>query len=192
MKKERRKIAVFASGNGTNAENIFQYFKEDPEIEVTLLLCNKSKAFVIERAKKHEIPSLVFNRETFYKTDDIVQLLQAEKIDLLVLAGFMWLLPENLVRAFSDKIVNIHPALLPKYGGKGMYGAHVHQAVIDNKEKESGITIHFVNRNYDEGRIIRQESCPVTVEDTPETLAGKIQQLEHHFYPKVIADILRK
>lgn len=188
----KKNIAIFASGNGTNAENIFRYFRDDAGIAVRLLLCNKPDAFVIERAKKYDVPAIVFNRETFYETGDIVALLQEEQIDLVVLAGFLWLLPENLLKAFPDKIINIHPALLPRYGGKGMYGARVHQAVIEAGDKESGITIHYVNKKYDDGRVIRQERCPVSADDTPASLADKVHQLEYHFYPKVIADILRK
>lgn len=192
MTRAIKKIAVFASGNGTNAEKIFKYFNDVPDIEVSLLLSNNGKAPVIERAKKHDIPAIVFTRETFYETGHIAQLLNTENISLIVLAGFMWLLPEYLIKAFPGKIINIHPALLPKYGGKGMYGMHVHKAVVEAGEQESGITIHYVNEEYDAGRIIKQAKCRVSPEDSPEALAKKVQKLEHNIYPKVIEDILRK
>lgn len=187
---KKKRIAVFASGNGTNAEKIFDYFKEHEQIEVSLLLTNKPNAPVIGRAGKYKIPVVTFNRDTFYNTNEIPDLLLSKGIDLVVLAGFMWLVPSGLVRSFPNQIVNIHPALLPKYGGKGMYGAFVHEAVIAAKEKESGITIHYVNEKYDEGNIIFQTKCAVDIEDTPDQLASKIHQLEHRFYPKVINDLL--
>lgn len=190
--KEVKKIAVFASGNGTNAEKIFSYFKDNEQVEVALLLTNKKDAPVIERAKKYHVPVVVFNRATFYETEEIPSLLLDNKIDLIVLAGFMWLVPPSLVKAFPDKILNIHPALLPKYGGKGMYGSFVHEAVVAAKEIESGITIHLVNERYDEGNIVFQEKCRVEPEDTPATLAAKIHLLEHQFYPQVIENILLK
>lgn len=187
---KKKRVAVFASGNGTNAEEIFRYFKNHESIEVALLLTNKSDAPVIGRAEKYEIPVVHFSRSAFYDTEDIPQLLLSHQIDLIVLAGFMWLVPQGLVRAFPDKIINIHPALLPKYGGKGMYGSFVHAAVIAAKEKQSGITIHFVNERYDEGNIIFQQECVVETRDTPETLAARIHRLEHSFYPKVIENLL--
>lgn len=187
---KKKRIAVFASGNGTNAEKIFDYFKEHEKIEVSLLLTNKPDAPVIGRAGKYKIPVVIFNRDTFYDTNEIPELLLSKSIDLVVLAGFMWLVPPGLVRSFPDQIVNIHPALLPKYGGKGMYGGYVHEAVIAAGEKESGITIHYVNEKYDEGNIIFQTKCAVDIEDTPDQLASKIHQLEHRFYPKVINDLL--
>lgn len=187
---ERKRIAIFASGNGTNAEKIFQYFQDHPKIEVALLLTNKVDAPVIGRAGKFDIPVVCFNRTTFYNTDDIPELLLSQKIDLIVLAGFMWLVPRELVRSFPDKIINIHPALLPQYGGKGMYGSFVHEAVIAANERESGITIHYVNEKYDEGNIIFQTKCTIEDNDTADTLAGKVHQLEHSFYPKVIENLL--
>lgn len=186
----RKKIAVFASGNGSNAEEIFKYFKDHQRIEVTHLLTNKKDAPVVARADRFNIPVLFFNRTTFYQTEDIPELLLSHHIDLIVLAGFMWLVPSGLVRAFPDKIINIHPALLPKYGGQGMYGSFVHEAVIAAKEKESGITVHFVNEKYDEGNIIFQAQCPIDAMDNSDTLASKIHELEHRFYPKVIEDLL--
>lgn len=187
-----KKLAVFASGNGSNAEKIFEHFKERDNVEVSLLLTNNPNALVIERAKKHSVPVEVFNRKRFYDTDEITELLLSHEIDLIVLAGFMWLVPPALVKAFPDKIINIHPALLPKYGGKGMYGDFVHNAVLEAKEKESGITIHYVNEHYDEGQVIFQERCTVDADDTPETLAAKIHRLEHRYYPQVIENILLK
>ena len=192
MKEKKKRIAVFASGSGTNAEKIFEYFRDNPQTEVALLLSNKKDAPVLARAKKFDIPFLVFDRATFYDTNNIPDLLLEKNIDLIVLAGFMWLVPPSLVAAFPDKIINIHPALLPKYGGKGMYGGFVHQAVVAAKEKESGITIHYVNENYDEGNIIFQGKCFVDPDDTPETLAVKIHNLEHKYYSKVIENILHK
>lgn len=190
--KEVKKIAVFASGNGTNAEKIFSYFKDNERIEVSLLLTNKKSAPVIDRAKKYHVPVVVFSRTTFYETEEITTLLLKKDIDLIVLAGFMWLVPPTLVKAFPDKILNIHPALLPKYGGKGMYGSFVHEAVVAAKEKESGITIHLVNERYDEGNIVFQKKCLVEPADTADTLAAKIHLLEHQFYPQVIENILLK
>jgi phosphoribosylglycinamide formyltransferase-1 len=190
VKDQKKKIAVFASGNGTNAGEIFEYFKVHNSIEVSFLLTNKSNAPVIQRANSYKIPIIAFNRNTFYATSDIPEILLAKNIDLIVLAGFMWLIPASLVNAFPNKIINIHPALLPKYGGKGMYGSFVHEAVIASKEVESGITIHFVNEKYDEGNIIFQKSCQVDPNDTPESLAGKIHQLEHSNYPQVIENLL--
>lgn len=192
MQRNIKKLAVFASGNGSNAEKIFEHFKERDNVEVSLLLTNNPNALVIERAKKHSVPVEVFNRKRFYDTDEITELLLSHEIDLIVLAGFMWLVPPALVKAFPDKIINIHPALLPKYGGKGMYGDFVHNAVLEAKEKESGITIHYVNEHYDEGQVIFQERCTVDADDTPETLAAKIHRLEHRYYPQVIENILLK
>lgn len=192
MINKTKKIAVFASGNGSNAEQIFKHFQDDVEIEVSLLLSNKKDAFVIERAKNYNIPVKTVSREVFYNSFEVVSLLQELEIDLVALAGFLWLLPENLIQAFANRIVNIHPALLPKYGGKGMYGMYVHEAVLKAGEKESGITIHYINDKYDEGEIIFQKECKINEGDKPEDVAVKIQRLEHQYYPKVIGDILRK
>jgi phosphoribosylglycinamide formyltransferase 1 len=189
------KIALFASGSGSNAQKIVEYFKEDAQkdvAQVSLILSNNPQAKVLERAKNLEIPSQVFDRKTFYQTTQIVDLLQAQKIDLIVLAGFLWLIPDNLIQAFPQNIINIHPALLPKFGGKGMYGMRVHQAVKEAGETETGITIHWVNEKYDEGGIIFQTKCKIESYDSPETIAQKIQKLEHEFFPKVIADLLKK
>lgn len=184
------KIALFASGSGTNVENIAQYFKNHKNIEVSLVLSNKKNAFVLERAKKLGIPTLVFNREQFYGSNYVVKSLIDYDIDLVVLAGFLWLIPISLIDAFPRKILNIHPALLPKYGGKGMYGDKVHQAVVENNEDESGITIHFVNDKYDEGEVLFQAKCPVSKTDTPQLVAQKVHALEYEHFPKVIEKYL--
>lgn len=188
----KKRIAIFASGSGTNAEEIFKKFENHPDAEVCMLLSNNAHAYVLQRAAKYDIPSTIFNRDTFRNSMEIVDLLKSEKIDLVVLAGFMWLFPENLIKALPNQIINIHPALLPKYGGKGMYGMHVHEAVKNNAEKETGITIHYVNKRYDEGQIIFQASCSLSREDTPETIADKVHSLEHEHYPQVIENLIRK
>lgn len=185
-------IAIFASGNGTNAEKIFQEFQNDQEIEVSLVLTNNPSAGVISKAERYAIPVEVFNRKRFYETTEIVDTLKDKDISLVVLAGFLWLLPISLINAFPDQIINIHPALLPKYGGKGMYGMKVHEAVLNAQERESGITIHYINENYDEGKIIFQQKCDISKTDTAEDIAKKVQQLEHLHYPEVIRHIFRK
>lgn len=185
-----KNIAIFASGNGTNAECIANYFKQNKKVRVKLILSNKPDASVLKRAKKLGIESLVFNREMFYHDSDVIDKLETEKIDLVVLAGFLWLVPDNILNKFHNRIINIHPALLPKYGGKGMFGHHVHEAVLANHEKRSGITIHYVNDKYDEGQVIFQKEIDVIPDDTPDSLASRIHELEYEFYPKVIEDIL--
>jgi len=187
-----KKIAVFASGSGSNAQAIAEYFRDNRSIKVACILSNRQDAYVLERAKKLEIPCYTFNREEFANTGKLITILNNHSIDFIVLAGFLWLVPGYLIRAYPDRIINIHPALLPKYGGKGMYGMHVHQAVLDNAEKESGISIHLVNEKYDEGNIIFQARCPVLSDDTPESLANRIHQLEHEHYPKVIEKIISR
>ena len=182
----KTRIAIFASGNGTNAERIIQHFEDNPYGEVALIFSNSKKAFVLERAKNHNIPHYVFNREDFYKSKHVDEILKLNGIDFIVLAGFMWLMPERFIRAFHRRIINIHPALLPKYGGKGMYGMRVHQAIVDNQERETGITIHWVNEKYDEGQIIFQAKCPVEPVDTAETVAAKVHELEYKHYPQII------
>lgn len=179
-------LAVFASGNGTNAEEIFKYFKDHSSISVQGLLTNNPKAHVIKRATRNNIPCHIFNREEFTNGDKILRTLQQWNIDAIILAGFLWLIPEYLIDQYQNRILNIHPALLPQFGGKGMYGMYVHQAVLDSGQKESGITIHLVNKHYDKGTIIFQERCTIDAQDTTETLAGKIHILEHRFYPQVI------
>ncbi|RLD68658.1 MAG: phosphoribosylglycinamide formyltransferase [Bacteroidetes bacterium] len=181
-----KKIAIFASGSGTNAENIIRYFKNSKKIEVALVLSNNKNAFVLERAAKLNIETKTFNRSSFIESDEVIKLLEEKNIDFIVLAGFLWLIPKSLIFAFNNKIINIHPALLPKYGGKGMFGMHVHNAIIDNGEKESGISIHNVNEKYDDGAIIFQAKCKIGIGDTPESLAQKIHKLEYEHFPKVI------
>ena len=185
-----KNIAIFASGEGTNAQTIIDYFKSSKNIKIALIVSNKSNANVLNRAKNNHIATLIIDKHSFCETNEVIDVLKKINIDLIVLAGFLWMIPENLIKAFPNKIVNIHPALLPKFGGKGMYGMNVHKAVIEAKEKESGISIHFVNEKYDEGKIIAQYKCEVSENDTAETLAQKIQQLEHEHFPKVIGNIL--
>ncbi|WP_258102706.1 phosphoribosylglycinamide formyltransferase [Marinoscillum sp. MHG1-6] len=181
-------IAIFASGSGSNAERIIKEF-EGTLLKPCVVFCNKPNAFVLERSKKLGVPAVVFNREEF-SSENFLDKLSAFKIDFIVLAGFLWKVPEYLIKAYPNKIINIHPALLPKYGGKGMYGSHVHEAVVANGEQETGITIHLVNENYDEGRHIFQAKCPVTPNDTPETVASKIHELEYEHFPAVIAQYI--
>ncbi|MFK8270771.1 phosphoribosylglycinamide formyltransferase [Capnocytophaga stomatis] len=186
-----RKIIIFASGSGSNAERIATYFRENDEVEVSLILSNNPKAGVLERAKRLQIPSVVFDRQAFYHSEVVLDIVKSQKPDLIILAGFLWKFPENIIEKFPNKIVNIHPSLLPKYGGKGMYGSFVHQAVIENKETESGITIHYVNENYDEGAIIFQAKTTISENDTADSLAEKIHQLEYKHFPEVIASLLK-
>jgi phosphoribosylglycinamide formyltransferase-1 len=188
---KKRNIAIFASGSGTNAQRIIEYFSGNPKISVALILSNKPDAYVLVRAKNLNVPSVVFDRHSFYETDDIIKLLKKKKIDFIVLAGFLWMIPVNLILAYPGRIINIHPALLPKYGGKGMYGERVHEVVIQSGDKVSGISIHYVNEKYDEGNIIFQAKCEVLPGDTPETLAQRIHQLEYQHYPEVIEKLLR-
>jgi len=185
-----KKIAIFASGSGTNAENIANFFMGREDIIINLILTNKKDAFVIRRAEKLAIPAMIFNRSDFYEDGIVLKRLIEEKTDLIVLAGFLWLIPRDLLEEFEGRIINIHPALLPKYGGKGMYGGRVHQAVRDSGDTESGITIHHVNEVYDDGEIIFQARCPVVTDDTPETIAQKVHKLEHEYFPKVIENLL--
>ena len=186
----KRNIVIFASGEGTNAQCIIDHFNFSSSINVAMVASNKAEANVLNRAKKAGIQTLVIDRKSFYETEEVVDVLKKNKTDLIVLAGFLWMIPENLVTAFPNAIVNIHPSLLPKFGGKGMYGMNVHRAVIEAKEKESGITIHFVNGEYDKGKIISQHRCDVSENESAESLAGKIQNLEHLFFPKAIEKIL--
>ena len=188
MKKNKCRLAIFASGSGTNAEAIIKYFIALQNIEVSTIYSNNANAFVLERAKKYGIPTVVFTKRDFIDPNFKSQLI-AEDYDLLILAGFMWLVPPTIVSAFNNRIVNIHPALLPKYGGKGMYGHFVHDAVVLNNELESGITIHYVNEQYDDGDIIFQAKCIVLATDSADSLAEKIHLLEHQHYPVVIQKI---
>ncbi|MBW6491105.1 MAG: phosphoribosylglycinamide formyltransferase [Lentimicrobium sp.] len=186
-----KRIAVFASGSGTNAENIAEYFSGGNLARVEVIYCNNTSAFVVQRATRLNIPLVLFNREEFYGGETVLRDLQSRKIDLIVLAGFLWLIPVSLIRAYRQRIVNIHPALLPKYGGRGMYGMNVHEAVIDSGDTESGITIHLIDEVYDCGKILRQVKCPVLPDDAPETLAEKVHQLEYKHYPEVIESLLK-
>lgn len=188
-------IAIFASGSGSNAEEIARYFAGQADVQVVLILTNNPQAGVIDRARRgfgcgQHVPVVVFDRPAFRESNRIVALLTAQKIDLIVLAGFMWLVPASLVQAFSGRIVNIHPALLPKFGGKGMFGGHVHQAVVAAGATESGITIHFVNEHYDEGQVVFQATCPVSPTDTPDDVAAKVHALEYAHYPRVVGEVL--
>ena len=184
----KQRIAIFASGNGSNAEAIINHFSGN-ENEISLILSNNADAFVLERAKNHGIPSIIFSGSEL-KTGKVLADLQAHNTNFIVLAGFMKLVPPTIVAAYPNRIVNIHPALLPKYGGKGMFGMNVHTAVIEAKEKESGITIHYVNEHYDEGNTIFQAECEVLPDDSPSDLAERIHVLEHTHFPKVIANLV--
>ena len=184
------RIAIFASGSGTNAENIVKHFNGKNIVEVGAIFSNKPNAYVLKRAEKMGIPSFVFSKEEFYHSDKVLNELKKLDIDLIVLAGFLWLIPDNVLQSFPNRIINIHPALLPKYGGKGMYGRYVHEAVCKNKEKTSGITIHYVNEEYDEGQIVFQAKCAITSSDTPDDVAEKVHRLEYAYYPKVIEKLL--
>lgn len=185
-----KNIAIFASGEGTNAQRIIDYFKSSDHIKIALIVSNKPTANVLNRAKKENIPTRVISRADFYESDTTIKALQATHIDFIVLAGFLWMIPKNLIQAFPNKMVNIHPALLPKFGGKGMYGMHVHTAVVNAGETETGISIHYINEQYDEGEIIAQHRCTISKEDTPETVAAKIHELEYEFFPKAIEKII--
>ena len=184
-----KKIIVFASGSGTNAENIIKYFERTKIAKVVSVFTNNASAKVIERAKNHQIPVEIFSKNELLERN-VLQKIQEIGPDLIVLAGFLLKFPENIIEQYPDQIINIHPALLPNYGGKGMYGMHIHRAVVDNKEKETGISIHFVNENYDEGGIIFQKSVALTEEDTPETVAEKIHELEQKYFPEIISRLL--
>ncbi|WP_027002114.1 phosphoribosylglycinamide formyltransferase [Hugenholtzia roseola] len=181
----KAKIALFASGSGSNALKIIEHLQKEANF---ILFCNKAQAPVIEKCLALGIETVVFNRNDFYQTQVVEKYLAARQIDLIVLAGFLWLLPPTLIAQYPKRIINIHPSLLPQYGGKGMYGAHVHQAVFEAAEAQTGITIHFVNEKYDEGEIILQKSVSLSYPpDTPETIARKVQILEHQYFPQVVA-----
>jgi phosphoribosylglycinamide formyltransferase-1 len=185
-----QRIAIFASGSGTNTQRIIEHFQDHPKIRVTLVLCNKPDAYVLERAHNLHVPSVVFTRNDLYQSSHLLDILSVQGIDFLILAGFLWLIPGYILKTFPSRIINIHPALLPKYGGKGMYGKRVHEAVLQSKEKVSGITVHYVNEQYDEGQIIFQATCPVETDDTPETLAKKVHELEYKHYPEIIEKVI--
>ena len=186
-----KNIAIFASGSGTNAEQLFEKFRHHPRGRVVLLLTNNPRAGALVRAKKFNVSAHLFSKEDLRSVDPVLQVLQEHDVDLIVLAGFLLKVPKRMIQAFPDRIVNIHPALLPAYGGKGMYGARVHEAVVAAGEPETGISIHYVNEHYDEGRLIRQARCPVAPDDTPDDVAAKVHQLEHKHYPEVVEELVR-
>jgi len=185
-------ISILASGNGTNAENIIRYFSNDKNAKVTLVLSNKPQAKVLERAAALGVDAFFFDRTQFYVTGEVLMLLRRRETDLVVLAGFIWLVPVDVIEAFRGRIVNIHPALLPRFGGRGMYGERVHLAVLEAGCAESGITIHYVNEMYDSGDIIFQTKCPVLPGDDADTLAQRVHALEYEHYPRVIGEIIRQ
>lgn len=184
------RLAIFASGAGSNAQQIINYFKGRNEVNIALIVCNKPNAGVVTIAANENISLLIIEKETFFRGNAYLDELRKHNISFIVLAGFLWKIPQLLIHAFPNKMVNIHPALLPKYGGKGMYGHFVHESVLENHEKESGITIHYVNENFDEGNHIFQTTCPVLADDTPDSLAARIHILEHKYFPAVIERVL--
>lgn len=185
-----KKIALFASGTGTNAQAIIEYFADNKNVMVDSLWSNNPRAFALKRAEEAGIDTIIFDRGQFYNSDEVLDILKSRKIDLIVLAGFLWLVPINLIENYH--IINIHPALLPKYGGKGMYGMKVHEAVRANNDEETGISIHRVNMNYDEGEVLFQASCKVLPDDLPDDIARKVHELEYRHFPKVIEDYLNR
>ena len=188
----KKRVAIFASGSGSNAQKIMELFKHSAEAEIVLDLTNNPDAYVLQRADNFEIPTHIFSRKEFYETDNIIDLLKNLDVDLIVLAGFLWLIPKNLITEYPGRIVNIHPALLPKFGGKGMYGDNVHNAVLAAGETEGGITIHYVDENYDEGEFIYQAKYKIDKGDNLEMVKFKGQQLEHQHYPRIVESILKK
>ncbi|HMU45016.1 MAG TPA: phosphoribosylglycinamide formyltransferase [Chitinophagaceae bacterium] len=186
-----KKVAIFASGTGSNAEKIIDHFRRHRQVSISLIVSNNPEAGVLKIARKENIPSLVIEKESFLKGDAYVDELKKHGIDFIVLAGFLWKIPLTLIKAYPGKIINIHPALLPKFGGKGMYGRHVHEAVMASGEQQSGITIHFVDEIYDHGKIIFQASCPVKKDDTAHSLSARVLQLEHEHYPLIIEELLK-
>jgi phosphoribosylglycinamide formyltransferase-1 len=182
----KQRVAIFASGNGSNAEEIIKYFQDHSSIEVVLLLSNNPQAKALERASKFNIPVRIFDKTQFRDTDEVIHWLKEFQVTHIVLAGFLWLIPKNLIQVFPKRIINVHPALLPKFGGKGMYGIKVHEAVKLSGAKETGITIHSIDENYDEGEVLFQTSCEVLLTDTPQQIAAKVNQLEYKHYPEVI------
>ncbi len=187
-----KRVAIFASGSGSNAENIIRYFRKDENVTVPLILSNKKDAYIHERAKRWGVPSFSFTKKEFDEADLILEMLAQYEIDFIVLAGFLLKVSEPILKAYPGSVVNIHPALLPKFGGKGMYGDKVHKAVVAAGEKVSGITIHYVNENYDEGDVIFQAECALSPADSPEEVAQKVHQLEYRWFPQVIAEVLKK
>jgi len=191
-KKKTKQIAIFASGTGSNAKKIIEHFHEHPQISVGLVVTNKSDAGVIKIAHDARVPVLIIEREQFFKGNGYIDKFKDASIDFIVLAGFLWKIPETIINVYRNRIINIHPALLPKYGGKGMYGLKVHEAVIASGETESGITIHYVDEHYDNGDVIFQAKCAVSTNDTPESLAQKIHKLEHENFARVVEDCMRR
>ena len=188
----KKRLSIFASGSGTNAEKFFEHFQDHPQIEIISVFTNNASAGVIDRAKRFEIQYHVYNRSFWQTGEKIIEILNKEEVDFIVLAGFMLLIPQNLVHAYSDRIFNIHPALLPKFGGQGMYGMNVHRAVKKAGEKESGLSIHYVNEEYDKGKIILQDKCKIEPSDTAEEIAAKVLKLEHKNYAKVVEEEVLK
>lgn len=184
------RIVILASGSGSNAENIISYFKEHPQVKVTAVFTNKISAKVLERCRRLGVPGFFFNKAAFTDTDTLVDLLRGMKTDFVVLAGFLWKIPPSLIEAFPNRIVNIHPSLLPRYGGKGMYGSKVHQAVKANLDTETGITIHYVNEAYDKGAVIFQAKTALLPSDDVDTIAQKVHQLEYKHFPKILENLL--
>ena len=186
-----KKLALFASGSGSNVENIVNFFSDRDDISIEFCLTNNPNAFVVNRCEKLGIPCIVFTRDEIKNGGKVLEMLLRHEIDLIVLAGYLWLVPIEIIKAFQGKIINIHPALLPKYGGKGMYGMNVHKAVVENKERESGITIHFVNEKFDEGKHIFQAKCKLLPSDTPDEVAAKVHELEYTYFPEIIDRVLK-
>ena len=184
-----KNIAIFASGSGTNAENIIKYFVKSEHVKVVAVFCNKADAGILNKAKSLNVPQVVFSKPEFLE-DSVLEKLFEFKIDLIILAGFLWRFPKTIIVNFPQKIINIHPALLPKYGGKGMYGMNVHRAIIENRESETGITIHYIDEYYDEGDFIFQQSVALLGNESAEAVAALVQQLEHQHYPRIIAEII--
>lgn len=185
----KKRIILFASGSGSNAQRIMEYFADHPQVQVVALFSNNPEALALKRAESFGVPAIPFTREAF-RAGDVLEQVQKLNPDLIVLAGFLWLLPPAFVNAFPRQIINIHPALLPKYGGKGMHGQHVHRAVLEAGDQETGITIHYVDEEYDRGAPVYQHTCPVADDDTPETLAARVLLLEHEHLPRVVEEIL--
>lgn len=185
------RLAILGSGNGTNAQQISEYFAGRTDVEVACIIYNKKDAYIAQRAKNLGIESHYFGRSDFFQNGNVLKYLAEKKVDWVILAGFLWLVPEDMLAAYPNRIINIHPALLPKYGGKGMYGHHVHEAVVAAGEHESGITIHIVDRHYDRGTTLFQARCSVTPDDTPDSLAAKIHLLEKEHFPRVIDETIK-
>ncbi len=188
----KKRIAIFASGSGSNAQKIMEHFKKHTDAEVAIVLTNNPEAYVLQRADNFEIPTHIFDKHEFYQTNEVLDLLKNLNIDLLVLAGFLWLVPDTILANYPKRIINIHPTLLPKYGGKGMYGDRVHKEVLANGDEESGISIHYVNEKFDTGEIIHQARFKIEKNDDSEIIKFKGQQLEHQYFPKIIEQVLKK